>query len=470
MSCRNYSYKEFSEYYKSTVLAAESKIPNWRNRMNAVSVMNWVTFCTLISFVQPVTVSAAPQISVRVVPTSEQTQYAAFRRVIVSSRVNPPKPYPGYAGFVGWTGITRTKSGALLVTFSSGYWHGSPPTGPTLLPTDFGQLFEKIAGIDLSTLNAPRGGRAEISRSEDGGITWSPPVAMIDTPDDDRSPSPVQLSDGTLIASFFTYDGKGGKKTGIIRSFDEGKTWEQTPHFLLGPFTWTATNGPPLEMPDKSILVCVYANKDPMDPNKPNYRLEKESLWAPEARMKKPAPDALQFGIFQSRDRGNTWNHRGILQTYYDLDESSIAAVGIRQLIMVARPEGAVSWSSDEGQTWTTPVRLPMRMYDPWLLTLRDGTLLCVYGSYNKERRGVRAILSPDGGKTWFGAGPDYGFSIDPSVYGYSRGVQLPDGSIYLVYQQTAGHKWSDSCDMTIFALRFRVLKDCRGIELLPLS
>src|ERR1700719_1047869 len=144
---------------------------------------------------------------------------------------------------------------------------------------------------------------------------------MIDTPDDDRSPSPVQLSDGTLIASFFTYDGKGGKQTGTIRSFDDGKTWEQNPRLLTRPFTRTATNGPPLEMPDKSILVCVYANKDPFDPQKPNYRLEKENLWTAEANVKKPAPDALQFGVFQSKDRGDSWKNIGTLTTHYDLDE-----------------------------------------------------------------------------------------------------------------------------------------------------
>lgn len=172
--------------------------------------------------------------------------------------------------------------------------------------------------------------------------------------------------------------------------------------------------------------------------------------------------------MFQSKDQGDTWKCIGTLKTYYDLDESSIALLRDGRLIMVARPEGALAWSSDGGHTWTDPVRLPFRMFDPWLLTLKDGTLLCVHGSYNQERRGLRAILSPDGGKTWFAAGPDYGFSIDPSVYGYSRGVQLPDGSVFIAYQQTAGARWADSCHMTIFGLRFRVLTGGRGIELLP--
>jgi len=134
--------------------------------------------------------SSAPPV-VKVVPSPEQTQHLQFRRTLVGPGINQPKSYPGYEGFVGWSGVARTKSGALLVTFSSGYWHASAPTGPTPLPADFAELFKKLSGVDLSSINAPRGGRAECMRSQDGGLTWSRPQVMIDTPLDDRSPSPV---------------------------------------------------------------------------------------------------------------------------------------------------------------------------------------------------------------------------------------------------------------------------------------
>jgi len=384
--------------------------------------------------------------TVKVIPCPEQTQHLRFRRTLVGPGINQPQPYPGYEGFVGWSGVARTKSGALLVTFSSGYWHSSPPTGPTPLPTGFAELFKKLSGADLSTIHAPRGGRAEIIRSQDGGLTWSTPQVMIDTPLDDRSPSPAPLSDGTLVASLFVSDERGNTRTGIIRSWDDGMTWEQAPRYLTTPFTWTATDGPPLEMPDKSLLLAVYGGA-----GKSNAEAVKS-----------------QFGLFRSEDRGDTWKCIATMKAPYDLDEPSIALLRDGRLIMISRPEGAVSWSGDGGHTWTEPVRLPFRMYDPWLLTLRDGTLLCVHGSYQKEKHGLRAILSPDGGKTWFAAGPDYGFSIDPSVYGYSRGIQLPDGSIYIVYLHTGGHRWDDAQHESLFALRFRVLEGCRGIELLP--
>ncbi len=138
------------------------------------------------------------------------------------------------------------------------------------------------------------------------------------------------------------------------------------------------------------------------------------------------------------------------------------------RLFIICRREGAVAWSADGGYTWTTPIPLPFKMYDPWVLTLKDGTLMCIHGSYTEGKRGVRAILSPDGGRTWMAAGPNYGFSIDPSVYGYSRGFQQDDGSIYMVYIDNGGHKTEQIKRQRILAIRFRVLEDCRGIELLP--
>jgi len=57
-----------------------------------------------------------------------------------------------------------------------------------------------------------------------------------------------------------------------------------------------------------------------------------------------------------------------------------------------------MSWSADEGKTWTTPVAFGMRLNAPSLYTLRDGTLVCLHGCYT--RGGLRLIFSTDGGHT----------------------------------------------------------------------
>ena len=372
--------------------------------------------------------------TVRVVPTDEQTLHTKYRRVIVGPGIQEPEPYPGYTGFVGWESVVRTKTGALLMTFTSGYWHGSPPT--PLSKANAAQL--KKYGIP--EVEAPRGGRAHFMRSEDGGRTWSDPEVLIDTPFDDRAPGATQLSDGTLVANFFTWP---GKKIGILRSIDDGKTWDKEPRYLSDPFEWAATDSPAIELPDKSVLLVAYAGNE-----------------SEEGKM--------QQGIFRSADSGITWAHIATLNAPFNLDEPGIAYLPDGRLITICRREGAVAWPSDKGYTWTTPVPLPFKMYDPWLLPLKDGTLMCVHGSYTEGKRGVRAILSPDGGETWVAAGPDFGFSIEPSVYGYSRGIQLDDGSIYMVYIANGGHTLEQTKNQKVFAIRFRVLDNCGGIELLP--
>lgn len=390
-------------------------------------------------FFIPCLLAAQPAPIVRVIPTPEQTKHLELRRTLVGPGVNQPQPYPGYLGFVGWESVVRTRTGALVMTFTSGYWHASFPTPYRGVdPKDI----ESYVKMGMQKVEAPRGGRAEVMRSEDGGKTWSRPQVMIDTEFDDRSPAAAVLPDGTLVATLFTYPHEGCGRAGVIRSFDDGRTWEQNIRYLPG-FPCSSGDGPPLVMPDGSLLIVMEG--------------------AEQARGK-----TYGIGVWRSREKGATWQLTGTIRAEFDQYEPTIARLKDGRLIVITRREGAVSWSSDGGVTWTPPAKLPFKMFDPWLLLLRDGTLMCVHGSYHKQKRGVRAILSRDGGKTWTAAGEDFGFPVDPSTYGYSRGIELPDGSVYMVYIHTGGHKTDDAKNQSIFALRFRVRGGGKGIELLP--
>ena len=88
--------------------------------------------------------------------------------------------------------------------------------------------------------------------------------------------------------------------------------------------------------------------------------------------------------------------------------------------------------------------------------------------NYTRSHGGLRALISQDGGHSWTGAGSDYGFPVDPLVYGYSRGIELPDGSLYLVFQGTGGHKTGDARSMAIYEMRLRVSPDGRSVQPLP--
>lgn len=323
--------------------------------------------------------AAARAVEVRVVLGGESAAKAVdCRRMLVGPGVNQPDPHPGYAGFVGWDAPLRLRDGTLLVSFSTGYWHASPPT-PLRVAPDTLVTWRKL-GMPTN-IDAPRGGRAMLIRSTDNGRTWSKPRTIIDTPWDDRSPAMVELPDGTLVCSFFTYPGEGDLskqpdlacRTGIICSRDGGKTWEQTPRRLPSPFVGDATDGPPLLLKDGSLLLAAYG--------------------APKQGM------AEQVGMFRSTDGGRAWQLLSVVKSGHEMSESGLAQLPDGRLVMISRPEGDIAWSSDGGRTWTKPVTFGMRMFEPGLLMLRDGTLLCLHGSYGGG--GFRAIFSGDGGKTW---------------------------------------------------------------------
>ena len=386
---------------------------------------------------------------VKVVEGGEsKTKPGDCRTTIVGPGINQPDPYPGYGGFVGWNSPIRLRNGDWLVGFSAGYWHASAPTPLRFSPRTIAAYRRMGLPADIV---APRGGVAMIMRSTDEGKTWSKPTTMLDTPDDDRHPAFVELPDGTLICSVFTYPGGDpadyvksrelAHRTAIIRSFDHGKTWDKDIIRLPSPFLSDETDGPMVLLKDGSILLTVSGT--------------------PKER------GAAQAAVFTSVDRGATWKLLSTIKTGHNLDEANATQLPDGRLVLVARPEGDISWSSNGGRTWTAPVTFGMRLYAPSLYTLRDGTLVCLHGSY--ARGGLRLIFSTDGGLTWIAPAKDHGFLVD-NCYGYGKAVELPDGSLLVTDQGTGGHTTADAKSMSLRLIRVRIRADHSGIDLLPPS
>jgi len=374
--------------------------------------------------------------------------YRQCRRMLVGPGVNQPDPYPGYAGFVGWQAPIVLNDGTMLVGFSSGYWHASPPTAFFKQHPASLDAWKKL-GLPVD-VDAPRGGRAEFIRSVDGGTTWSKPKVLIDTPWDDRAPNFCQLKDGTILCSFFTYPGPSGTDlardpakttlTGIIRSVDNGRTWDSQPKRLPVPFVFDATDGPILELQDGSALVCVYGR----------------TVGGPHEMV----------AFCRSTDHGASWEFLSTVSADHEMSETAVAQLPDGRLVLVARPEGDIAWSSDGGRTWTRPVSFGIRLFEPRLIPLRDGMLLCLHGSYGAG--GFRAMLSPDGGRTWLCPNKKWGYPVDPSVYGYGQAVELADGTVWAVYIHTGGHSTQDARSEALWSIRLRVRAGRDGIDLLP--
>jgi BNR repeat-like domain len=372
------------------------------------------------------------------------------RATILGPSLNQPDPFPGYGGFVGWNSPIRLKNEDWLVGFSAGYWHASAPT-PLRFSAKTIAEYRKI-GLPVDVV-APTGGRAMILRSTDEGKTWSKPTTILDTPADDRHPAFVEVPDGTLVCSLFTYPGADSAdyvkdprlahRTAIIRSFDHGKTWDKEVIRLPSPFLSDETNGPMVLLKDSSILLTVSGTPKEGGP--------------------------ARAAVFTSKDRGATWKLLSTIKADHNLDEANATQLPDGKLVLMARPEGDISWSLDRGRTWTAPAAFGMRLYAPSLYALRDGTLVCLHGSYAPGRGGLRLIFSTDGGHTWIAPAKTHGFLVD-NCYGYGKAMELPDGSLLVADQDTGGHAAADAKNMSLRLLRVRIRADHSGIELLPPS
>ena len=103
-----------------------------------------------------------------------------------------------------------------------------------------------------------------------------------------------------------------------------------------------------------------------------------------------------------------------------------------------------ISFSHDQGRSWSEPVKTPVRGYPQHLLVLKDGRLLATYG-YRYQPMGVRACVSRDGGKTW---------DIDREIVlrndgvngdlGYPVSIELDNGEVLAVYYMS--DKEHDNC------------------------
>ena len=110
--------------------------------------------------------------------------------------------------------------------------------------------------------------------------------------------------------------------------------------------------------------------------------------------------------------------------------------------------------SLDQGITWTRPVRTGIWGHPPYLVRLRSGNVVMLYG-HRRPPMSIRAILSRDECRTWdmntmstlhtFGHEGEVGRKID---LGYPVGMQLEDGSIvcaYYGYESDAVSEWPGS-------------------------
>ena len=203
----------------------------------------------------------------------------------------------------------------------------------------------------------------------------------------------------------------------VSRSSDCGRTWSITKSFPAAPesgMTEAIPFGDVLPAADGSLCVSAYSGRagEPGERHNSNY-------------------------FFRSRDDGLTWGEA----TFIDQgshNETAPLHLGDGRWLAAARgipPAQGVDMfaSEDDGLTWQSqgPVSLP-HQHPAHLLRLADGRILLVYGNRARGMWGIDARVSADEGQTW--STPVKLIELAQADLGYPSSAQTADGEIVTAY------------------------------------
>ncbi len=305
-----------------------------------------------------------------------------------------------------------------------------------------GGYFPRMAGLPNGDLVAffktgaahiGKSGRASMSRSTDGGKTWSAPRTVFDIPNADDGVDANGLTrNGHLLVAAVSYTWNGERytfdgwkaDTYFLESSDQGKTWSKPVKVNIAPFQWAYPFGQIQEESDGTLLMTCYGGSLP-------FRKDDETTTF----------------VVRSKDGGRTWG-----------DVTSISK-GYNELSTIRRKDGSLlavmrsrigahlstTVTKDQGRTWSKPVNITEDQEHPGdLLRLPSGDLLLTFGQRNKPY-GVQAMISRDDGATWDRKNRILlAWDGDHRDLGYPVTVNLKDGRLATIYYIVYGERDSE--------------------------
>ena len=295
-------------------------------------------------------------------------------------------------------------------------------------------VFYAGSGNDVDHPKWPEGGWICMVRSSDEGHTWTQPEVIYHDAQDNRDPHVARLSDGTLVCSFFSLykEGDTTKSPGaqIVRSHDDGKTWEKKAQDVCPDYGCSA---PVRELADGTCILGVYHEKWP-------------EAWG---------------GVIRSTDMTKTWSSpvpigkgAGI---YLDA-ETDVIRLKDGRLYAALRSSVAnmhYATSADGGLSWTAVKDIGFLAHCPHLNRLSTGEILL--SVRRPDVLNTSLYVSRDECSTWQGP-----YLIDTAGWAYPSTVELKDGSFLVVYFSLESNAGS-----SVRARRFRLTPD--GLTPLPL-
>ncbi len=308
-----------------------------------------------------------------------------------------------------------------------------------------------------------------VSRSFDGGLTWSTPTALIadaQTAFNDKESITADPYDSNLV--YATWDRALGSTSNrtyrqpawFSRTADGGKTWEQ-PRIIYDPGVNADTIGNQIVvLPDGALIDLFTAGSN---------------LGTSNMR--------LSIRIVRSQDKGLSWSDPIVVS---DLQVNGVANLKTKSQIRTgaALPSIAVdpvsgaiyvAWqdsrfsgnlrdgivmsrSIDGGKSWSGPVQVnqapTVQAFQPAIAVARDGTVALDYFDFRKDTEDPNylwtsswRVVSHDRGETWeeFPLLPPFDLNNAPPLAGYFIGdyhaiVPTPDGFLsFFVIANPAG-------------------------------
>lgn len=299
-------------------------------------------------------------------------------------------------------------------------------------------------------------GQVHLMRSSDEGQTWSQ-TTVVNGPLDDRDAGVLITRKGTVLINWFTsvawrrrlqdaeapedlYTAQCRKIDALLNPETVGR--ELSPWLIRsedGGTTWS-----------EKINPCVGA------PHGPTELDDGRLLYVGNPRFSggdtglRGSPYDPGLAVSESTDDGRSWATIARLPIRAGDDESAyhephvVQAADGRVLVHIRnhneqdKHQILQCASTDGGRTWTPPASLDVFGYPCHLLRLADGRLLSTYG-YRHHPYGNRAILSADHGRTWSSpltlTAEERGRDI-----GYPATVEMPDQTFITVWYEFLHH------------------------------
>ena len=285
-------------------------------------------------------------------------------------------------------------------------------------------------------------GRVELMRSHDEGRTWTWPEVLMDTAIDDRDAGICVTPKGSLLVTTFTslaYEATLATVPGLL---DGVARWNAAHNRVSAAERQALLDTWMLRSPDGGVTWSAAYRVPLNSPHGPVALRDGRLLYA----GKELWTEGQHAGISFSSDDGVTWTPMRRLPVrdgdtvvkYHELHAveapSGKLIVQIRNANSNNEGETLQTESTDGGATWTTPHSIGVWGLPSHLLRLRSGRLLMAYG-YRRAPFGNQARWSDDEGATWSapiaissdGMGGDLGY---PST------VELADGTLYTVWYE----------------------------------